>query len=324
MRNLRAYLHSRLLVWGLLLISYVVLASVLLLEDASLTILADTAVFTAACMMPLLAVDAARWLRQLRDLQRLGPSDTLADLPPVHNAQAREYLRLLTAKEHERQDAVMRAQTQAKNISDQFALWSHQMKTPLAALDLLMQVEPVDRKTARTEIASINRYVKMMLTFVKLSDVNTDLVFTKMPLKPLVTKTVRQLAPLFIGRNLTVTVNALPTVISDSQWLGFILEQLLTNAAKYTNQGGVTVGWQGDALTITDTGIGIMASDLLRLFEPGYSGYNGRATEKASGLGLYMSKTIADRMGLKLTVTSQVGQGTTVAVHFAQQQWRAE
>jgi len=222
MHNLSAYLHSRLLVWCLLFINLGILGLVLVLENASMIIFSDFLIFTAACCIPILVIDAVRWLRQLSDLQRLGPTDTLADLPPVHNAQTREYQRLIAAKETERQAAITREQTQAKNITDQFALWSHQMKTPLAALDLLLQVEPVDRATARTELASMNRYVKMMLTFVKLNDVNIDLVLTNLPLKPLVTKTVRQLAPLFIGRNLTVNVHALPTVVSDSQWLGFI------------------------------------------------------------------------------------------------------
>ena len=75
-----------------------------------------------------------------------------------------------------------------------------------------------------------------MLNYLKLTTLNTDLVLTELPLKPLVNETVRDLAKLFIAKDLTVTVGPLPTVISDSQWLHFIFEQLLTNAIKYTRQ----------------------------------------------------------------------------------------
>ena len=118
-----------------------------------------------------------------------------------------------------------------------------------------------------------------------------------------------------------MTVGPLPTVISDSQWLHFIFEQLLTNAIKYTPHGSIKIYAKGDAVMVADTGIGILAEDLPRIFEQGYSGYNGRANQKASGLGLFLSKQIAEKLGLTLTVTSEIGQGSTFAIHFPQTRW---
>lgn len=191
-------------------------------------------------------------------------------------------------------------------------------------MDLLLQIEPVNANDARLEISKINRYLTVMLNYLKLTTLNTDLVLTKVALKPLVNETVRDLAKLFIAKDLTVSVETLPTVISDSQWLRFIFEQLLTNAIKYTPDGAIRIYAKGDAVCVADTGIGILPEDLPRIFEQGYSGYNGRANQKASGLGLFLSRQIAEKLGLRLTVTSKVGVGSTFAIHFPQTHWQAE
>ena len=144
---------------------------------------------------------------------------------------------------------------QEQETVDTLQLWTHQIKTPLTALDLLLQVEPVNASDARLEVGKINRYLTVMLNYLKLTTLNTDLVLTELPLKPLVNETVRDLAKLFIAKDLTVTVETLPTVVSDSQWLRFIFEQLLTNAIKYTPHGSIRIYAKGDAVLVADTGI---------------------------------------------------------------------
>ncbi|EGF34311.1 two component sensor transduction histidine kinase, partial [Lacticaseibacillus rhamnosus MTCC 5462] len=134
---------------------------------------------------------------------------------------------------------------QEQETVDTLQLWTHQIKTPLTALDLLLQVEPVNASDARLEVGKINRYLTVMLNYLKLTTLNTDLVLTELPLKPLVNETVRDLAKLFIAKDLTVTVETLPTVVSDSQWLRFIFEQLLTNAIKYTPHGSIRIYAKG-------------------------------------------------------------------------------
>lgn len=323
MRDFAAYLSSRRLafagVLGLLLIA----TCTWWLEQLPAIALLDLCLFSAVLLVPLMLADWLRWRRRLQLLRVLPPAQ-VAQLHAQHDAIAAAYQELLQAAVADQQAADAAAKAQTHALNDHFGLWSHQMKTPLAALDLLLQVQPVDATAARAEVRSIERYVRMMLTYVKMRDVNTDLVLQKLALRPLVQAQLRQLAPLFISKNLAVTVDDLPQVVGDSQWLSFILEQLLTNAAKYTQTGSVHVYWDGDALAVTDTGIGIMASDLPRLFEPGFSGYNGRYNQKASGLGLSMSQAIAHKMGLDISVDSTLGQGTTVRLHFAQEEWHNE
>lgn len=248
----------------------------------------------------------------------------LNSLPVTKDPLSKNYQCLLIKQTQTIKQLQTKLIQQQSTTYETLQLWTHQIKTPLTALDLLVQVKPFDDKQARLEITQIDRYLKVMLNYLKLTNINNDLVLTKLPLKPLVKKTIRGLARLFISKDLRVEINDLPTVISDSQWLSFIFEQILTNSIKYTNKGKISVYAQGNAIVFVDSGIGILPEDLPRIFEQGYSGYNGRTNQKASGLGLYLSNEIAKKLGLKLTAKSKVGVGTQIALSFPQNHWDVE
>ncbi len=105
-------------------------------------------------------------------------------------------------------------------------------------------------------------------------------------------------------------------MVSDRKWLQFILEQIISNAVKYTSRGGVRITRDGDTLTVSDTGIGIRKEDLPRIFDRGYTGYNGRIDNRATGLGLYLCRRAASALLIELSVTSTVGVGTNVFIRF--------
>ena len=107
--------------------------------------------------------------------------------------------------------------------------------------------------------------------------------------------------------------------LTDEKWLGFVIEQLLSNALKYTHEGSITIGMEEGRLTITDTGIGIRAEDLPRVCEKGYTGYNGHANQKSTGIGLYLCSTILKKLGHSFTITSQEGTGTRVMIGFPEE-----
>ena len=103
------------------------------------------------------------------------------------------------------------------------------------------------------------------------------------------------------------------TVLTDEKWLSFVIEQIISNAVKYTSEGGVKIYMdETGILCIRDTGIGICAEDLPRIFENGYTGFNGRGDKRASGIGLYLCKRITDNLGHGISVESVPGEGTTV------------
>lgn len=147
----------------------------------------------------------------------------------------------------------------------------------------------------------------------------------RVPLKVL-RQALRRFSAEFIDRRLRLdyTPTGL-TVLTDEKWLCFVLEQLLSNALKYTREGSITVELAGErVLAIRDTGIGIVPEDLPRIFEKGYTGQNGRADKRASGLGLYLCSRICRNLGVGLTVKSTSGVGTTLLLDFTQYPLRVE
>ena len=318
---IKAFLRARWMVWLSLLILLVASLLANWLINASLEVALNSWFFA---LIPLLVIGGCDFWRFRREWSQLQGDVTLLAADQISDPLGQVYFQKIQMLQQTLRQNHDTYRDQEQETVDTLQLWTHQIKTPLTALDLLLQVEPVNASDARLEVGKINRYLTVMLNYLKLTTLNTDLVLTELPLKPLVNETVRDLAKLFIAKHLTVTVETLPTVVSDSQWLRFIFEQLLTNAIKYTPHGSIRIYAKGDAVLVADTGIGILPEDLPRIFEQGYSGYNGRANQKASGLGLFLSRQIAQKLGLTLTVTSKVGVGSTFAIHFPQTRWLAE
>ena len=220
-----------------------------------------------------------------------------------------------------------REQQQAEQTEAEFAkakryytLWSHQIKTPLSAMTLLLQEDPLSRDAFYSELQKTSHYVDMALQYQRLSGESHDLVIKEFSLEPLVKEAIQRVAPLFIQRGLFVQLLPIAgIIISDEKWLLFVLEQLLTNAAKYTNQGGITIEQPAEGvLCIQDTGIGIRAEDLPRVWEWGYTGYNGRMQRYSTGIGLSLCKEALTMLGHRIEIQSQMGVGSTVTLWLNQ------
>jgi signal transduction histidine kinase len=201
-----------------------------------------------------------------------------------------------------------------------YTLWSHQIKTPLSAMTLLLQEEPLSRDAFYSELQKTSHYVDMALQYQRLNGEGHDLVIKEFPLEPLVKEAIQRVAPLFIQRGLSIQLLPIEgSIVSDEKWLLFVLEQLLTNAAKYTNQGGITIELSSDGvLCIRDTGIGIRADDLPRIWEWGYTGYNGRMQRYSTGIGLSLCKEALTMLGHRIEIESKVGVGSTVTLWLNQ------
>lgn len=207
------------------------------------------------------------------------------------------------------------------DLMDYYTLWAHQIKTPIAASSLLVG-EIEDKKIKNQleqELFKIESYVNIVLQYLRLESFHEDLVLKKENVEDLVKEIVKKYAIFFIQKGLSLNLHDLDrTIITDRKWFVVILEQVLSNSLKYTSQGGIEIYFQEDTLYIKDSGLGIQDSDLLRVFERGFSGYNGRLTQQSSGLGLYLSKKIADELGHQISIASQVGHGTTVMISFSE------
>ncbi|WP_061408464.1 sensor histidine kinase, partial [Streptococcus oralis] len=173
------------------------------------------------------------------------------------------------------------AQSKLTDLLDYYTLWVHQIKTPIAASRLLV-AEVSDREVKQQleqEIFKIDSYTNLVLQYLRLESFHDDLVFEQVQVEDLVKDMVRKYALFFIQKGLTVNLHDLDkTIVTDKKWLLVVIEQILSNSLKYTKEGGLEIYMEGQELCIKDTGIGIKNSDVLRVFERGFSGYNGRLT----------------------------------------------
>lgn len=277
-----------------------------------------TLVLWAAGFSVLGGVDFFRFRRCHRDLEKLHKEIlvTAENLPRPGCLIEEDYqslLRLLESTLRERQAQADQA------MADQLAyytLWVHQIKTPIAAMDLLLQ-QGERGPAAQAELFKISQYVDMALQYVRLDGTTRDLHLSQVSLDQVIRQVVRKYAKLFILKKIRLDFRETGlTVLSDEKWLAFLLEQLLSNALKYTPEGGQVAifGEPREILVIADTGIGIAPEDLPRVFERGFTGQNGRLDKKATGIGLYLCRRVTELLGHTLSITSSPGKGTQVRV----------
>lgn len=233
-------------------------------------------------------------------------------LPPAADLLEEDYQALLTAVAAHRTRLLSRERDKLEDMTDYYTLWAHQIKTPMAAAGLLLQEDPPPREALEAELLKIGQYVDMVLGYLRLDSDSTDYVFEATDLNALVRQAVRKFARLFILKHITLDFGEMEwTVLTDGKWLSFVVEQLLSNALKYTPAGGtVRIFKDGQTLVIADTGIGIREEDLPRIFEKGFTGYNGRTGQKSTGIGLYLCRRVTEKLNHDLTIVSRPGQGT--------------
>lgn len=204
------------------------------------------------------------------------------------------------------------------DMVDYYSMWVHQIKTPIAAMNFLLDNEEVDQKILQQELFKIERYVEMVLTYIRLDSISSDYVITKINLDEVVKDSVKKYATIFINKKIKLNYVSHETmVISDKKWLSFAFEQILGNSVKYSSMNGeITIETSENKLVIEDKGIGIKEEDLPRIFEKGFTGFNGRYEKKSSGLGLYLCKKTLDKLGHHIEISSTVGKGTRVEITF--------
>lgn len=173
----------------------------------------------------------------------------------------------------------------------------------------------------REELFKIEQYAEMALTFQRLEGIAEDLVLQEYNLGDLIRQAVKKYSVLFINKGLGLEFGEMDyRIVTDEKWFVFCVEQLLSNSIKYTLEGGISLQAERDEaaerirFSIEDTGIGIRAEDLPRIFEKGFTGYNGRLDKKSTGIGLYLCRRIFDHLGIRVKVESEAGGGTRVTL----------
>ena len=203
-----------------------------------------------------------------------------------------------------------------ESLQTMVKMWSHQMKVPLSALSLMAQTDQLDRQEVRQQLLRLENYLDTLLTYLKFSQHKDDFRFEALSARSLVVDLVKKYRVSCLAKELSVEVSGDWQLKSDKKWLSFAISQILDNAIKYSKRGGhIQVQLDEDGIQIADTGMGILPEDLPRLFEEGFTGYNGHEHKKATGLGLYMTKQVLDKLDLAIRVHSQVEEGTQVFIY---------
>lgn len=248
-------------------------------------------------------------------------SVSLTEMPVPKNLIERDYMTLIETLFQDKIQLVSEADHAKSEMTDYYTLWAHQIKTPIAAMRLLLQPEQSKQSTDLSiELFKIEQYVEMVLQYLRLDSASSDFVIKKYDLDTIVKQAVRKYSKLFILKKISLDYSELNcNVLTDEKWLSFIVEQILSNALKYTNKGKITIYMDNDnakTLIVQDTGIGIDAEDIPRVFEKGFTGYNGRTDKKSTGIGLYLCKRVLTKLSHTIMIESDVGHGTKVKINL--------
>ncbi len=264
--------------------------------------------------------------KSLQDIAKL-TAGMINSLPDAKTIAEDDYQAIIGALKTEVYKLETTASEKYAEMSDYYTIWAHQIKTPIASMNLMLQ--GVDSQLSRRlsgELFRIEQYVEMVLAFVRLDSNSTDYVFKSCNIDCFIRQSVMIFAHDFIYRKISLDFRETGLkAVTDEKWLGFVIDQLISNSLKYTKDGTVSIYLKApDILCIQDTGMGIAPEDLPRVFDKGYTGYNGRKDKKASGLGLYLCKKICSRLGHKIYIESKPGEGTCVMIDFEQYKLNAE
>lgn len=203
-------------------------------------------------------------------------------------------------------------------LKEYFMMWVHQIKTPISVAKILLEKNNSEQASElKNQIFYIEEYTSMAINYLKLMEIGADMDIASVNLDKLIKLLLKKYSLLFISKNISLEYDTIECeVVSDHKWLSVLVEQILSNALKYTEHGSISIYLEGNSLVIADTGIGIVSEDIPKIFDKGYSGLNGRLNSKSSGLGLYLAKIISHKLNLKISVESELGKGSKFYIDF--------
>lgn len=286
----------------------------------------------ALCLLLLLLLGLRDYLRDIRRHRELnailrGGEAAMESLPGPESPVERDYQEMVALLRDRLAQERADAERARRESEEYYTAWVHQIKTPIAAMKLSLQrQEGAEGRRLSGQLRRIEQYVEMVLAFLRLDSSSTDYVIRQHRLDDIIRGALRKFSTQFIRRR--IALDFTPTqarVVTDEKWLSFVLEQLISNALKYTREGSISVYMEEPkTLCVRDTGMGISPDELPRIFEKGYTGRHGREDKAASGLGLYLCRRICCNLGHSITAESSPGSGTVIRIGLEQREGRHE
>lgn len=254
----------------------------------------------------------------------------LDKLPECKTLIEKDYQDIITTIYEDKSKLLYNADNKYSEMIDYYTMWVHQIKTPIAAFSMIVQSmeSGQEKRLMEQELFKIEQYAEMVLHYIRLDNLSADLRLEEYSLEDIVRQTIKKYAATFIYNKISLNLPEFNCkIVTDEKWITFVLEQILSNALKYTKTGGISIYMDENldkTIIIEDTGIGISEEDIPRVFERGFTGYNGRMDKKSTGIGLYLCKEIIKRLCHKISITSEVGKGTRVAIDFSSEKVKIE
>ncbi|AND79348.1 sensor histidine kinase [Streptococcus pantholopis] len=237
------------------------------------------------------------------------------ELKELRSPSERSYQDLIAKLKDKESEESFAAKAEMEEWQSLIKMWSHQMKVPISALSLMAQTDHLESNEVQQQLMKLQNYLDSLLTYMKFSQNKDDFRFEEVSVSSLIREIIKKYRITFLAKNLSVTIQGDWLLKTDKKWLSFALSQVLDNAIKYSkNNGSIDILITDSSITVADKGIGILDEDLPRLFEEGFTGYNGHKHQKATGLGLYMTKKILENLNLTIEISSQIDKGTDVII----------
>ncbi len=266
-------------------------------------------------------------VKQLRMIARQAVSDQM-EIPDAADAIEEGFHDIVENIGIDRKLTIGELQRKQQEMQEYYAMWVHQIKTPIAAMQLLLQMKRAELESEaefaylyelEDELFRIEQYVNMALQFQRIQAPGNDFVFKKVSLDKVIREVIRKYAKVMIRKKIPLNyAGTNQKAVSDEKWLGFVVEQILSNAIKYSKETAISIDVinrdEWCYIQIADHGIGIREEDIPRVFEKGYTGYNGHSDKRSTGIGLYLSKMILEKIGHSISIESEIGKGTTVLI----------
>lgn len=266
--------------------------------------------------------------KNIEELIQSPYEDAQSLLPRAQNSEQKLYLELFKRLMKQHQKQLETLYKQKKEHEEYIMSWVHEIKLPITSSRLL--IENYEEKSIddlinklEDELDKIEDYVEQALYYSRVDSFANDYFITEINLNDVIKSSIKKYSKIFINKEIALTMDydCEKLVHSDKKWLGFIIDQILTNSLKYTDCGGnISIFFHQDEnekrLTIEDNGIGIKVEDLNRVFERGFTGSTGRNHTKSTGMGLYLAKKLANKLGHDLSIKSREGEYTQVTIHF--------
>ena len=317
MRTFISYLYSRFRTIVALALITVIFLWVFTLYNAPADAVVYGALITAVIGLAAAVVDYMGYRRRHKRMRELADeiTITLENLPIARDRTERDYEQLIVKLFEDRRELENSIIQKETDMTEYYTLWVHQIKPPIAAMRLTLQgMDTAEARELSEELQRIEQYVEMVLCYLRLDSDSTDYLIRRCDLDEIARQAVRKYSPQFIRRKLRLDYEPLNySVLTDDKWLLFVIEQVISNALKYTRSGTVRIYLDGEDLCVRDTGIGIAQEDLPRIFEKGYTGCNGRTDKKASGIGLYLCRRICTALGHDIIARSDES-GTEIRI----------